>query len=269
MNHNETKLNITEKLEQLLTSVEEIIIAEENNPDNSFRFELCKQRIIHLYNLIDQYQKSLEKAQSIPFEQPKAIIPEPVYEPKPEPVHESKPEPVHESKPEAVHGVIPETEIEQNKTVEHEPEMPEDIKTPEQSHSIPQETESSEKPEVPAEKPAHQQKIISDKYKNGPPSHYDQISATSKDDSIGSKIQGAPVTDLRKAIGINDRFNFINELFSGAKSDYDMFIDSVSSFASSSQIIEHFEKLSSERHWSIKPSYDKFADLIRRFSITK
>lgn len=43
-------------------------------------------------------------------------------------------------------------------------------------------------------------------------------------------LKDAPIRDLRKAIGINDRFVFINELFRGDESMYDRCIKTINSF---------------------------------------
>jgi hypothetical protein len=251
MNHNERKLNITEKLEQLLSSVEDIITIEENNSDNTFRFDLCKQRIIHLYNLIAEYQKALEKSSLTASEQIQptetAAKCEPVTE-------ESKAdEPLIVENIETVEETLP---------VSKEPELFELSEPSEESADIPSDLMADDSN-------PHQQKIISDNFKNESPSLYEKFNTESKDKSIGGKIQGAPVHDLKKAIGINDRFSFINELFAGSKNNYDVFIDELCLMSSVSQIEEYVEMQSSTRSWTSKPSFERFSDLIRRYSITK
>jgi hypothetical protein len=47
---------------------------------------------------------------------------------------------------------------------------------------------------------------------------------------LGSILKEAPVRDLRKAIGINDRFVFINELFRGDENMYERSIKTINSF---------------------------------------
>ena len=47
---------------------------------------------------------------------------------------------------------------------------------------------------------------------------------------IVSKLVDAPVKDLRKAIGINDRYHFISELFRGDESMYERSIKTINSF---------------------------------------
>lgn len=48
---------------------------------------------------------------------------------------------------------------------------------------------------------------------------------------LGDTLTEAPVRDLKKAIGINDRFLFINELFRGDESMYERSIKTINSFS--------------------------------------
>ncbi len=47
---------------------------------------------------------------------------------------------------------------------------------------------------------------------------------------VAALLQGTPVKDLRKAIGINDRYLFINELFRGDENMYERSIKTINSF---------------------------------------
>jgi hypothetical protein len=47
---------------------------------------------------------------------------------------------------------------------------------------------------------------------------------------LGELLKGAPIKDLRKAIGINDRFVFISELFRGDEAMYERSIKTINSF---------------------------------------
>jgi hypothetical protein len=48
---------------------------------------------------------------------------------------------------------------------------------------------------------------------------------------LGDTLTEAPVRDLRKAIGVNDRFLFINELFRGDEAVYERSIKTINSFS--------------------------------------
>ena len=48
---------------------------------------------------------------------------------------------------------------------------------------------------------------------------------------IVERLKEMPVKDLRKAVGINDRFHFINELFRGDENMYERCIKTINSFS--------------------------------------
>ncbi|HMW27487.1 MAG TPA: hypothetical protein PKC51_12630, partial [Ferruginibacter sp.] len=48
---------------------------------------------------------------------------------------------------------------------------------------------------------------------------------------LGDTLTEAPVRDLRKAIGVNDRFLFINELFRGDEPAYERSIKTINGFS--------------------------------------
>ena len=58
----------------------------------------------------------------------------------------------------------------------------------------------------------------------------DKLKSSASHREIGHSIKGAPVKDLRKAIGINDRYVFINELFRGDETMYERSIKTINSF---------------------------------------
>jgi hypothetical protein len=61
------------------------------------------------------------------------------------------------------------------------------------------------------------------------PTVYDKISSASEDSSISRRMQSDPVSDLKKSIGINEKFSFINELFDGDLDSYNRAIDQLNS----------------------------------------
>jgi hypothetical protein len=47
---------------------------------------------------------------------------------------------------------------------------------------------------------------------------------------VATALQGSPIRDLKKAIGINDRFLFVNDLFRGDENMYERSIKTINSF---------------------------------------
>ena len=58
----------------------------------------------------------------------------------------------------------------------------------------------------------------------------DKLKSSASHKEIGHSIKGTPIKDLRKAIGINDRYVFINELFRGDETMYERSIKTINSF---------------------------------------
>lgn len=58
----------------------------------------------------------------------------------------------------------------------------------------------------------------------------DKLKSSSSYKEIGHAIKDTPVKDLRKAIGVNDRYVFINELFRGDETMYERSIKTINSF---------------------------------------
>ena len=79
---------------------------------------------------------------------------------------------------------------------------------------------------------------------------------------MSTKLQNKPIGDLTKAIGINDKFLFIKELFNGDSARYSETISHLNSFADLNDAIIY---LQDNFEWSESNEYAaKFIDLVRR-----
>ena len=58
----------------------------------------------------------------------------------------------------------------------------------------------------------------------------ERLKSTSVND-LGAMLQSSPVKDLKKAIGINDRYVFLNELFRGDEQMYERSIKTINAFS--------------------------------------
>ena len=79
---------------------------------------------------------------------------------------------------------------------------------------------------APAEKPAEVHQAIASGNKH---SLNDQLKQPQLE--LGDSLQEVPIKDLKKAIGINDKFLFINELFRGDDVMYERSIKTINGFA--------------------------------------
>ncbi len=66
---------------------------------------------------------------------------------------------------------------------------------------------------------------IADKLKNEAPSLIDKINEGRQDQTLAHKMQLKPINDLKTAIGINEKFQFVNDLFEGR---IDLYNDAIS-----------------------------------------
>lgn len=83
---------------------------------------------------------------------------------------------------------------------------------------------------------------------------------------VAHKLKEAPIKDLRKAIGINDRFLFINDLFKGDEPMYDRSIKTINNFNIFSEAEFWMRReLRLKLAWDDdNPNVQHFYDLVRR-----
>lgn len=86
----------------------------------------------------------------------------------------------------------------------------------------------------------------------------------SQPESIASKLEHNPIPDLKRAITLNQRFQFSKELFKGNNQDYEVAIDKLNS-VSRDEALKHLESLRSKYSWSSDSSVAlDFVDLVER-----
>lgn len=92
----------------------------------------------------------------------------------------------------------------------------------------------------------------------------DKLKTSSKE--LADKLSGTPIKDLKKAIGINDRFVFINELFRGDEAGYERSIKTINGFSIFQEAQYWMEReLKLKLGWDMeKESVQHFYDLVRR-----
>ncbi len=74
--------------------------------------------------------------------------------------------------------------------------------------------------------------IIADKYNNLSTRLNEQMGGKKGEDDLGGVLKSKPLADLSDAIGINDRFLFIREIFNGNKDTYNQAISRLNNAAS-------------------------------------
>lgn len=100
---------------------------------------------------------------------------------------------------------------------------------------------------------------LNDLIGSGSPSVNDRLKENGSVDR-GSQLKGSPVKELRKAIGVNDRFVFINELFRGDEPMYERSIKTINNF----RILPEAQYWM-ERELKIKLGWDDSREIVKHF----
>jgi hypothetical protein len=70
------------------------------------------------------------------------------------------------------------------------------------------------------QKKEQESSILADKFSNVANSFNEQLGIMNSDDDLAEILKSQPITSLLEAIGINDKFLFIREIFNGNHADY-------------------------------------------------
>ena len=85
------------------------------------------------------------------------------------------------------------------------------------------------------------------------------------EESVAEKLQHNKITDLKSAIGINEKFQCINELFDGNMKEYTVAVDQLNNFSSNTEAESYIANLEEVYKW--KPDNhiaDNFKELVER-----
>jgi len=103
-----------------------------------------------------------------------------------------------------------------------------------------------EKPQIIEQKDIKIEKITND---------LSAIGASAED--IGEKLQLQPLSDIKSAIGINDKFLFINELFGGSSDEFEAMVGLLNQLSSMEEAQQSLEKYGWEKENETAQSFIK------------
>jgi hypothetical protein len=84
-------------------------------------------------------------------------------------------------------------------------------------------------------------------------------------ESIAGNLEHKKIGDLKAVIGINEKFQFINELFDGNMNEYTVAIDQINNFSSSFQAESYLANLKEMYKWNKdNPVTKQFTELVKR-----
>lgn len=93
----------------------------------------------------------------------------------------------------------------------------------------------------------------------------EEISENVNEESVADKFQKNKITDLKEAIGINEKFYFINELFDGVMKEYNEAIEAVNKYSSQEEAFDYLNQLKGEHDWKEESeAFGQLRDILER-----
>lgn len=84
------------------------------------------------------------------------------------------------------------------------------------------------------------------------------------DNSLAARMQKNRITDLKSAIGINDKFLFINNIFKGRAAEYKKAIETMNRMGHYHEAIEYLDKIKEENDVQNQEAIARLVDMIKR-----
>jgi len=101
--------------------------------------------------------------------------------------------------------------------------------------------------------------FVADKLRVEDNSLYKKFLLENEDKSIGSRMQVTPIKSIKEAIGLNEKFLFINELFSGNIQDYNIAVEKLNGFENLEGAFDYLNQLGQNCDWD----FDRSENTIR------
>lgn len=109
--------------------------------------------------------------------------------------------------------------------------------------------------------------LVGDRFTPTGPSLNEEMSVKAKKDDISSQYKSSPISSITTAIGINERFELINELFDGNKERFDKTIEALNS---ADTFVQAYNYLEENFNWDMDNIHvQRILELIRRKLIVR
>lgn len=149
--------------------------------------------------------------------------------------------------------------------IESKPEKVPEIKVEAKTENIKKTTEqiiTELTKKVPKTSASNEKSNLSEKFSHNRPTLNEELSSQVESADLANQLKNRPVTNLSSAIGLNEKFEFINNLFNGDKVKYEETIDKLNM---ATNFNEAYNYLSIKLNWDMSdPSIQRILDLIRR-----
>ncbi len=253
---------IKELAEIILEQSQTLLAYEQGAPQ--IEVDITKENIRKLYDNLDHLVNENWQVRNFPKE---TIVEEAIDEQVDELINIAEAQ--FEENIEKINQQIVEQEDiieEQNEVVEEEIEI---LDTPSQEETLKESVieKQPEQMEMIIEEPIVQEKVVEEeKIKKVEKEEPKPVTEPEKP-IVSAHIQKKPIKNLSTAIGINDKFQFINELFDGSMKIYNKAIGQIEEAANRKEAMDLFNSIATDGNWDIEsPAYLQLLDYVdRRF----
>jgi hypothetical protein len=162
--------------------------------------------------------------------------------------------------------VEPEPEVEQVAVpeVEKTPE-PEPVEVEESAPETPIEAVNSPEKQVQPDIHPNQTNLLDAIEERQKEESFNEKFASSESKSVGDKLQKSRIEDLKKAIGINMKYLFMNDLFEGENTIFNEAVDQLNEFGNWDEAKSYMNTLQEKYNWDQgHKSVVKFTELVER-----
>ncbi len=249
-------MKVDQSFEKILTTIKELENRaqklNENKNISKIEMDILQQRVRELYDQLLAFDQQLFSHDASSTSTYKKRI-EPETEQKPQ---ESSSQTEEEMETDSTQSANPDQTYDHSEettepTTESKEEEPSRDLSPPKSEKV-KETQASK----------NSQEVVADKYQNTKTFRHDNIVKQQSKNDLSSKMQSKPIKDLSKAIGINDKFLFIRELFDGNREHYHEAIQLLNEIPTFEEA-ENYLSETFDWNWEA-PVTKKFIELIKR-----
>jgi hypothetical protein len=123
------------------------------------------------------------------------------------------------------------------------------------------------KDEIQNEEKEAKNTFVSERFKTSKPSLNEELAAKTKSNDMTSQYKSKPVSAITNGLGLNEKFELINELFGGDKEKFERAMQELNMAGS---FVEAYNYLNETFHWDMDNAYvQRILELIRRKLIVK
>ncbi len=273
--HQEIKDRIIHLLEEIVERAHGINQQTSQHPDLEIDLVMEDLRLLYReFDLLRRRQQNVFEKPEVSAQAAAPVAETAAVEPEPEVPAEERPGevPLEEAEPEvsAEATPVPEPEPHSESESESEPHpKPEPAPVEHFEPKAPKKPEVSNAPRSLFDLFSTQAAgdSVGERLASEDNSLHKRIVAQKEDRSIGTRLQMTPISNLKDAIGVNEKFLFINELFGGNIQVYNESIARLNEFGNMQAAFDYLNELNDLLGWDEKRSaqtIEKLANFVQR-----